>query len=280
MRADGRQLNQSREVVVAYEGLDRVDGSARFGFGQTQCIVSVSGPIEVRATMELPHQATLDILIRPLAALPGTDSKALASTLRSIFTPTLLLSHHPRTLIQIVGQALSGSETGSGAGSAGREWHPSLIASLVNATTAAFLNAGSIPMKGVACAVAVGRVSGSSAKAKSTLVLDPSEAELSTLSASGCFVFLFSSTLKSPSQEVIPPCSLLLTNYSSHGASFSVTELEEARDLAEEGVAEIWKVLKASIGARSGELFTTPASKGVVAQNTDPGSEDDEKMEI
>jgi ribonuclease PH len=32
-RADGRQNEQLRDVTVAHEALDRVDGSARFAFG-------------------------------------------------------------------------------------------------------------------------------------------------------------------------------------------------------------------------------------------------------
>ena len=126
--------------------------------GQTKSLASVSGPIEVRIAHEHPSQATLDVQVRPLPGIPGTDAKALATTLRSIFAPSLFLSHHPRTLVQVVAQALCGSESGSGTGSAGRGWNASLVASLVNATAAALVNAASVPMRGVVCAVAVGRL--------------------------------------------------------------------------------------------------------------------------
>lgn len=33
-RLDGRRTDETREVVVKYEGLDRVDGSASFEFGE------------------------------------------------------------------------------------------------------------------------------------------------------------------------------------------------------------------------------------------------------
>lgn len=32
-RRDGRQNDELRPVTIKFEGLDRVDGSARFGFG-------------------------------------------------------------------------------------------------------------------------------------------------------------------------------------------------------------------------------------------------------
>ncbi|EIW54831.1 exosome non-catalytic core subunit RRP46 [Trametes versicolor FP-101664 SS1] len=261
-----------REVTIAYEGLDRVDGSARFGFGSTLSLSSVSGPIEVRPTLENPSQATLDIQIRPLAAIAGTDSKALATTLKSIFSPALHLAHHPRTLVQIVGQALCGTQSGSGLGSAGRGWNAGLTASLVNATTAALVNAGSVPMMGVVCAVAVGRLP------DGTLVLDPEETELSRLAGSGCFAFLFSAVLAAAplAASDVPQCSLLWTNYTT-AAPFDVAELAKARELAEKGARQVWLKMKESVGwlenaaAPKVEVKAEPASAMEV---------DDEKVEI
>ncbi len=238
--------------------------------GHTKSLASVSGPIEIRPTQENPSQATLDIQIRPLAALPGTDAKALAATLKSIVAPSLFLSHHPRTLIQIVGQALCGSESGSGTGTVGRGWSASLTASLVNAAAAALVNAGSVPMRGVVCAVAVGRVKGDAGE----LILDPEEVELQNLAGSGCFAFLFSSLLAAPSTGT-PVCSLLWTNYTT-AAPFDVSELAQARALAEKGARQVWFALKQSIGSteevmQADELVQLPSSAMDV---------DDEKVEI
>ena len=33
-RVDGRKHDELRQLLVQYEGLDRVDGSASFGFGE------------------------------------------------------------------------------------------------------------------------------------------------------------------------------------------------------------------------------------------------------
>lgn len=223
--------------------------------GHTKSLASVSGPIEVRLAHEHPSQATLDVQVRPLPGIPGTDAKALATTLKSIFAPSLFLSHHPRTLIQVVAQALCGSESGGGTGSAGRGWNASLVASLVNATSAALINAASVPMRGVVCAVAVGRLG---SDAEGGLVLDPEEAELGKLAGSGCFAFLFSSSLpvSGSTPSGTPPCSLLWTNYTT-AAPFDVSELGKARELAEKGAREVWVALKESIGSDSRTAATT-----------------------
>ena len=240
-------------------------------------LASISGPIEVRPAQENPAQATLDVQIRPLAALPGTDAKALAATLKSIFTPALFLSHHPRTLIQIVGQALCGSESGGGTGSVGRGWNASLTASLVNATTAALVNAGSVPMRGVVCAVAVGRLKPQTeTDIDGGLILDPEEAELGRLAGSGCFAFLFSSSLGSPSSAT-PACSLLWTNYTT-AAPFDVAELGKARELAEKGARQVWAALKSSISPSDGGV---PLESEALPKEVSAAMDvDDDKVEI
>ncbi|KAI0918491.1 hypothetical protein AcV5_002471 [Taiwanofungus camphoratus] len=287
-RTDGRRPDQLRKLTVVYEGLDRVDGSARFGFGQTQSLTSVSGPIEVRPNLEIPSQATLDVQIRPLASISGTDSKALALVLKAILTPALLLSQHPRTLVQIVGQALCGSDSGHGTGSVGKGWNASLIASLVNASSAALINASSVPMRGVVCAVSIGRLPSTSG---TTLVLDPTEMELSRLTGGGCFAFLFSSVLSSSPKDTadIPPCSLLWTNYTAN-TPFDESELSSAHGLAEQGAREVWKTLKDSVSWMEKSSTTesewktrTKDKEELLSSTNEETSEqelDDEKMEI
>ncbi|CAL1698844.1 unnamed protein product [Somion occarium] len=285
IRNDGRSEHEFRKVEIVYEGLDRVDGSARFAFGQTESIVSVSGPVEVRPASENPSQATLDIFIRPLASLPGTDAKSISNTLKSIFTPALLLSQHPRTLIQLVAQALCGSETGSGTGSAGRGWNSSLIATLINATTAALVNASSVPMKGTVCAVAVGTIGEPSTNDR-IFVVDPSEVELPSLTSSGCFAFMFSSTLPPQSgslKSVVPPSSLIWTNFGSvNGTPFDENDLTHATKLGARAAAEIWLCMKeslATIEKKPTSVSQAPGESKKAAVKVETES-DDEKMEI
>ncbi|KAK0476703.1 exosome component Rrp46 [Armillaria novae-zelandiae] len=149
-RRDGRKNNDLRDLSVDFDDLARVDGSARFGFGpENIALASLSGPIEVRLSAENPSKATLDVHLRPLSNVSATESKSLASAIASALTPSLLLTQNPRTLVQLVVQALSLPP---------KAWQDGLTAAMINASTLAFLNAASIPMKGIVCAVTVGRL--------------------------------------------------------------------------------------------------------------------------
>lgn len=304
-RHDGRTVEELRKITITYERLNRVDGSARFSFGEplvdspwhithmhrtnahnlgeTETLASVSGPIEVRPTLELPSQATLDIQIRPLASVPGTDSRALASVLKNVLTPSLLLAHNPRTLVQLVGQALCGSDSGAGIGTVGRGWNASLVASLINASSAAFINASSIPMSGVVCAVAVGRLPLKDSTSHSySLVLDPSEPELSQLKGGGCFAFLFSSTVSDQASKVgVPSVALLWRNYVASNGTFDEREFAQAQAMARKGAEEVWNALKASVSKDASVQARSSGAKE--AESLSVATEDnidDDKMEI
>jgi exosome complex component RRP46 len=76
IRFGGRRDNELRELIICFEGLNRVDGSARFGFGlftgfiptevtstgSTAAISSISGPMEVRLAAEHPSHATFEVI--------------------------------------------------------------------------------------------------------------------------------------------------------------------------------------------------------------------------
>lgn len=133
-------------------------------------------------------------------------------------------------------------------------------------------------MKGVVCAIAVGRLRGSAEETLDvpTLILDPSEAELSALSGSGCFAFLFSSALpkSSQSQSSAPPSSLLWTNYAVATGSFSPEEFESALELATSGAERVWQALKSSLQPHIGPSIPKETAEEVQS------ALDDEKIEI
>jgi exosome complex component RRP46 len=145
---------------------------------------------------ENPSQATFDVHLRPLAGVPATDARALASSIRTALLPSLILTHHPRTLIQLVLQTLSSptyshsywlqqAQAQSKAIPAGIGSDHALAAAFVNASTLALLRAGSVPMRGTVAAVSVGlSVTGE-------LIINTDEDQLIDLVASGCFAFLF-----------------------------------------------------------------------------------------
>jgi len=171
---------KTRPISLQWAGLSRADGSARFGFGNTQVLASVSGPIEVRLASELPSRAALEIVVRPLVGFPGTCEKLFGKRLRQVLEQMLLLNHHPRTLVQLVLQSLSSHP------STGSTINGSVAAAFINAASLSLLHASSVPMQGVICAAAVGkeRISGN-------LVLDPDPLR-TDLESIGCFGFLFS----------------------------------------------------------------------------------------
>ena len=158
-----------------------------FFLGETKALASISGPIEVRLAAENPSRATFEVSVRPLSNVPGTDAKSLLYTMRSLLSPSIILTQNPRTLLQLVVQSLTPSFT--------TMFQPSLVAAMINASSLALLNAGSIQMRGVVCAVSVGRVVYSS-KLASHLILssnEPNEKEFASLDTRGCFAFMFTS---------------------------------------------------------------------------------------
>ncbi|WWC59069.1 uncharacterized protein I303_101616 [Kwoniella dejecticola CBS 10117] len=112
-RHDGRRYDEIRPLQIEIGELDRADGSGRFGFGSNAALASCSGPLEVRLNKELPTRATLEVSHRPLEGVGATPSRALVTTLESIFPTALSLPSYPRSLIQLIVQSLSSSSVAS-----------------------------------------------------------------------------------------------------------------------------------------------------------------------
>ncbi|KAK0242080.1 exosome component Rrp46 [Armillaria nabsnona] len=255
-RRDGRKNNDLRDLSVNFDDLARVDGSARFGFGpENLALASLSGPIEVRLSAENPSKATLDVHLRPLSNVSATESKSLASAIASALTPSLLLTQNPRTLVQLVVQALSLPS---------KAWKDGLTAAMINASTLAFFNAASIPMKGMVCAVTVGRLASSK-----QFIVDPSGEEAVFLDAGGCFAFLFADGLDERVKCV-------WTNWRSFSGGFEEKDLVQAKNVASESAREIWSKMKLCVNYRE-----QPDSKAHAEKNDGPGEDsDDDKMII
>lgn len=153
--------------------------------------------------------------------------------IRLALLPSLILTTNPRTLIQLVIQALTPSyDTHS-------KWDNDLVAAMINASTMALLNAGSIPMRGVVCALAVARVD-------NTLLVDPSPEEMGKVdgSGSGCFAFMFGHGVGRTPNEADFTC--VWSNW--RGVSGSEEDVIAARDLAKGSARRVWEAIKASIG--------------------------------
>ena len=219
-----------------------------------EALASVSGPIEVRLASEQPSRATIEVNVRPLSSLPGTESKALAASLRGLLAPSIILSRNPRTLIQLVVQSLTPSPT--------EHFSPSLVAACINAASLALLNAGSVPMTGVVCAAAVAWLHPSIEEATSPLVLDPSEAESHTAVACGCFAYLFTTEIgESQESLAIPGARLVWTNWHANSGVFDEGELIRARALGLAGAEIVWRAIKQSVPQMDGSSFLPPVGQ-------------------
>ena len=121
---------------VTLPPLSRADGSASFTSNGYSVIAAVNGPIEVQRRDELPEEAAIDVAIRPAAGVGGKDrccsnynsssilliyvigvrERHLESILQSTLRHVMLVSAHPRTLIQVTLQIVSFNEGSFNAG--------------------------------------------------------------------------------------------------------------------------------------------------------------------
>lgn len=230
-------------------------------------LASVSGPMEVRPAVESSTKAIFEVSVRPLALVPGTDAKALGATIKSLLTPSLLLTRHPRTLIQLVIQPLSPSPMGSP--KVVPSLHPGIAAASINASSLALMNA-SVAMKGVVCAAAVARTG------SGELILNPTGDQLVPSTASGCFAFISTGAVSSNDQLHV---SEVWSSWQS-SLRFDAEEMLRARELAQQGAMHVRELMKESIrsvGVRSSDDVE------VKAESTDhPTGDggDEDKMEI
>ncbi|EGN96484.1 hypothetical protein SERLA73DRAFT_125287 [Serpula lacrymans var. lacrymans S7.3] len=165
-------------------------------------------------------------------------------------------------------------------------------------------------MRGIVCAVAVGRLRSTSTsspskksqkqaqKGDNALILDPCEDELSSLDGSGCFAFLFATGLSASSEDHsldTPGCDLVWNNWQSL-TTFDEPELMRATELAKAGAKEVWRRIKESVQRmgmpsskeldewKDSKFQTASAEKQVHNMDEDESEsdddEDDVKMEI
>ncbi|KAF8161665.1 exosome component Rrp46 [Crassisporium funariophilum] len=248
-RRKGRQCEETRVIKISYDGLARVDGSARFGFDDTVALASISGPIEVRLAAELPSKAAFEVILRPLSNVPATEAKSLAASIRSCLQPSLILTKNPRTLVQLVIQSLNSPKS--------FVWQVDLTAAMINASTLALLNASSVPMRGVVSAVAVGRLP------DGALVVDPDDEETKIMTGGGCFAFLFADGVGFENSN----SDCVWSSWKSRTREHDETELFRARELARIGARSVYLAMKQSVESEH--------VKSEVASRDEESSDDD-----
>ena len=107
--------------------VQHADGSASYSNNGFTIVATVNGPIEVQRRDELPEEAVVDVVVRPAAAFGGSHisqwpcaavltlglgirEKYLGTIVQNVLRHIILVSAHPRTLIQITLQVVSSQE--------------------------------------------------------------------------------------------------------------------------------------------------------------------------
>lgn len=185
-RPDGRSTPLGlRDHVFGLDVLQQADGSARLVAGRSEVLVSLMGPMAVKAKQELPDRACLQVTVQTLSAPPsrtlrwttsalidiclGIEETAVAVRIKQILDEMILSQLHPRTLISLVVQPIR--TDGSG------------VAHMLNGCVAALID-GAVPMRTTVLAVSGCRM------ASGQIVLDPSAAEEKE-ATSARFFFVF-----------------------------------------------------------------------------------------
>jgi exosome complex component RRP46 len=65
-------MNVSAEPAVILSPLHRANGSATFSQNGYKITGAVNGSIEVQRRDELPEEAAIDVIVRPVAGVGGT----------------------------------------------------------------------------------------------------------------------------------------------------------------------------------------------------------------
>ncbi|MCJ1470663.1 exosome non-catalytic core subunit rrp46 [Pseudocyphellaria aurata] len=96
--------------------LDRADGSAAYSYNGFSIIGGINGPVEVQRRDELPEEAAIDVVVRPIAGVGGIRERHLESIIERTLRHTVVVTAHPRTLIQVTLQVIATQEEDSASG--------------------------------------------------------------------------------------------------------------------------------------------------------------------
>ncbi|MCD6410100.1 MAG: exosome complex exonuclease Rrp41 [Candidatus Verstraetearchaeota archaeon] len=163
-RADGRRLDQLREIKMEVSTLKNADGSACVAYGKTRVMVAVYGPRELHPKhLALPdrailrcryHMAPFSVEVRKSPA-PSRREIELSKVIREALEPAVFTELYPRTSIDVFIEVLQADG--------------STRCASITAASLALADAG-VAMRDLVAAVAVGKVEGK-------LVLDVMDVE-------------------------------------------------------------------------------------------------------
>jgi exosome complex component RRP46 len=150
---------QLRALSCRQSLLERADGSCRWKQGETEVLAGVFGPVEPRGgRKEDESKAELKVLFFPATGHQTPESTTYQNYLQNMFQDIILLSLHPKSLIQIVVHVLSddGSE----------------LSACCNAITMALIDAG-ITIRTIVVSVDIAILE------NNTIIVDPTRRQVS-----------------------------------------------------------------------------------------------------
>jgi len=150
---------------------------------------------------------------------------------------------------------------------------------MINASTLALLNSA-VPMRGVVCAVSVAHYLPPSSS-NSHLILDPTDDQLHSSFASGCFAFLFASGAASAANHVGEDTDIaeVWSNWQSM-TGFDEQELLEAKNLAKAGAKAVWMRIKETLGSMESSSSVIDDQSAEAGELKEHEEDEEEKMEI
>ncbi|KAL8733300.1 MAG: hypothetical protein Q9181_003623 [Wetmoreana brouardii] len=87
--------------------LNRADGSASYSSNGYSVLAAVNGPVEVQRRDEIPEEAAIDVVLRPAVGVGAVRERHLESIIEKTLRQVIIVSAHPRTLIQLTLQIVA-----------------------------------------------------------------------------------------------------------------------------------------------------------------------------
>ncbi len=222
-RADGRKLDEMREMKAKVGIIPNADGSAMFSFGDTIAIAAVYGPKKMHPQhSQNPEKGTLRCNYNMLSFSvterirpgPSRRSTEISKITEWALEPVIMIDKFPNMVIDVYVQILQANASTRCAG--------------INAAAMALAHAG-IPMKDLVSSVSVGKLD-------KTLVVDVNKEEEDWEEGEGATDIAMSFT--SNSDEI---------NHIQLDGHISSKELKDAIKLGKEATKKIYEIQKAAL---------------------------------